>query len=146
MFQQDAAHLPQGGWALFRAVKAREDGLRRGPVQVGTPERDDQVIGGVAGEPEGDRVVRHSRRHRQPADSQQERAIDPEFADPVHRRAPEVLILNHSGTVQRLELGNERGLVGRRPDPAAEVAADHAVRQPAPAVGGGDEDDPTHVR
>ena len=34
VFQQDAAHLPQGGRALLRAVKAREDGLRRRPVQA----------------------------------------------------------------------------------------------------------------
>src|SRR5262245_9678718 len=85
VLQQDAAKLIQGGRVLLRAVSAREDGFRCGPVQVGAPERDDQVIGGVAGEPEGDRVVRYPRRHRETADGQQQRAIDPKVADRVDR-------------------------------------------------------------
>ena len=88
VLQEDAAHLAYGGRALLRAVVAREDGLRSGPIDVGTPERDDQVSRRVTGELEGDRVVRHPRRHRLPADGQEQQAIDPEVADRVDRRAP----------------------------------------------------------
>ena len=64
MIQQDAANLPQCGRALLRAVVTRKDGFGRSTIQVGTPERDDQVSGGVAGKLKGDRVVRHPRRYR----------------------------------------------------------------------------------
>ena len=88
MLQEDAADLAYGGRALLRAVVARKDGLRGGLIHVGTPERDEQISRRVAGELEGDGVVRHPRRHRQPADGQEQQAIDTEVADRGGRRAP----------------------------------------------------------
>ena len=50
MLQQDAADLVQRGRGLLRSVSAREDDLRRGPVQVGAQNMYYQPKGAYTGE------------------------------------------------------------------------------------------------
>ena len=106
VFQQDAAHLPQCGRALLRAVKAREDGLHAAPsrraLQSGTtrsvgawPANRKAIVWYGTPGATGSRPM-----------ASKKRAVDPEVADRVDRPTLEVLIPDHRGTVRRPELVN----------------------------------------